>query len=515
MKFSQVLSFFLASVALSSTTANETEGSALGGLRGAHEEERNEVRRLDEPTSDRDLFCGNKKVGNGYCPDNPNDCCSPVGWCGSTPAHCDNPAPSFFPRLTEDDAPTCGKGNIGNGKCPDGLFCSKWGHCGSSDKHYDQPAPIANIQLFREAAFMSRMSYFVDEDKGKSPDRQDPNDEELDFCEGYEHDRDAVVITKYRNKCFVSFRGTKALDYAVVNHLSKIEDWLDDSMQSVQPGSMGNEKGCIYRSGFDQAYKNTRDFIVKELPKCKAKCGGKGCDVVLTGHSQGGGAAVAASFDDGEEVKALFADPLVVTFGAPPIAFSQEECEDSINPDKHFRVVMAEKSGNKLSCDPIPEHSRKHFESETLRFKYTIAVPSRTFTVEDQNKEQLYQLGNAVLLMKNGKTNHGKNMYEIAQGKGDVTCHDYEPGEMQKLYTDDFVNVKKFLGQIVGEEDADKQPLHNINTYNESFKDILSGDVRITDGLMKGQVCTKDWQCKGDMSCSAQKRCIESTSMGV
>lgn len=518
MNLSKVLTFFLANVALSSTKANETEDSAIGGLRGANEsiEEAHDDRRLeDEPMSDRDVFCGNAKVGNGFCPDNPDDVCSKWGWCGTTENHKKNAAPRFFPRLTEDDEPTCGGGNIGNGHCDDGKFCSKWGYCGNTDKHYDQPAPIANIQLFREAAYMSRMAYFVDQKQFGTANCKDPNKvDALDYCEQKELGDDAVLVTKHRNKCFVAFRGTKGFPYSILNEFSQVEDWMSDAHQSINPNWSENEKGCRYRLGFNNAYQSMRSFIFDKLSECKAKCNGDGCPVVLTGHSQGGGAAVAASFDERPDMKQLFNDPLVVTFGAPPIAGNQEECESSTNPEKHFRIVMAQNEGDKLSCDPIAEHSRKKYTTEKIKLRYYLAHVTKQFTIEDKNEDPTYHLGNEVLLIKDGKSKKGKRMYQVAQTFGDESCFNYSAGTLQVLGTDDFVKVKKTLGTITGVAEDHEQPLHNIHTYNENLKDILMGNVGISDGVIEGSSCGRHWQCKDDLICN-NNRCVAPNSVGV
>lgn len=505
----KVLSIFLATVATSSaTTNNDTQGST--GLRGSAESIND--RRLDEPTGSRDLFCGGGKVGNGFCPTGPDDVCSKWGYCGNTPAHYDNPAPGFFPR--DDTETTCGGGDVGNGRCPDGEFCSKWGYCGKTKAHYDNPAPVANIQLFREAAFMSRMAYFVDYKKYEDgANCLDPNKDLLPFCEQHESGNDAVLITKYRDTCFVAFRGTKSLDYSLVNEMSQVEAWLNDSQQNLALPFVENEKECKIRGGFYQAYNTMKEFIWQNLPACKQTCENGGCDVVLTGHSQGGAAAVAASMDQKEEMQLLFNDPFVITMGAPPIAGTQEECENSINPDKHFRIVMGETSGNQLKCDPIAEHSRKKYTSPPINIRFGGVVRSKQFTIEDKNVQPTYQLGNVVLLVKDGKKD-GKGLYQVGQGSGDVSCFDYDAGELQVLGTSDFVELKYLAGQIVGVKDDDEQPLHNVHTYNESFEDILGGSVRISDGLTENHVCTKNWQCKGDLICPNQK-CVAPNSIGV
>ncbi|KAJ3233562.1 hypothetical protein HDU78_006366 [Chytriomyces hyalinus] len=90
------------------------------------------------PLVKRDDSCGNGIIGSGVCDDS-SLCCSPYGWCGSSPEHCgtgseqqssDNYAPDT------SSSSSCGLGFVGNGKCDDSsLCCSPYGWCGSSPEH--------------------------------------------------------------------------------------------------------------------------------------------------------------------------------------------------------------------------------------------------------------------------------------------------------------------------------------------------------------------------------------------
>ncbi|KAI8829695.1 hypothetical protein BJ741DRAFT_622055 [Chytriomyces cf. hyalinus JEL632] len=85
--------------------------------------------------------CGDGIVGSGVC-DDASLCCSPYGWCGSSPEHCgtgseqqssDNFAPA---NADTSSSSSCGLGFVGNGKCDDSsLCCSPYGWCGSSPEH--------------------------------------------------------------------------------------------------------------------------------------------------------------------------------------------------------------------------------------------------------------------------------------------------------------------------------------------------------------------------------------------
>ncbi|KAJ1344000.1 hypothetical protein BSLG_001480 [Batrachochytrium salamandrivorans] len=88
-----------------------------------------------------DRTCGNGRGGS--CPT--GLCCSRVGWCGTTAAHCGvgcqtpfgtcnggTPPPSPSPSPPVVDR-TCGNGR--GGSCPTGLCCSRVGWCGTTAAH--------------------------------------------------------------------------------------------------------------------------------------------------------------------------------------------------------------------------------------------------------------------------------------------------------------------------------------------------------------------------------------------
>ncbi|KAJ3228057.1 hypothetical protein HDU81_006366 [Chytriomyces hyalinus] len=92
------------------------------------------------PLAKRDS-CGDGVVGNGVCDDS-SLCCSPYGWCGSTPEHCgtgneQQSSDNFTPANADtSSSASCGLGFVGNGKCDDSsLCCSPYGWCGSTPEH--------------------------------------------------------------------------------------------------------------------------------------------------------------------------------------------------------------------------------------------------------------------------------------------------------------------------------------------------------------------------------------------
>jgi hypothetical protein len=86
--------------------------------------------------------CGNGSRGNGVCFDG-STCCSPFGWCGTSPEHCSTTTTTTPPPTSPAPTPpppqasgTCGNGSRGNGVCFDGsTCCSPFGWCGTSPEH--------------------------------------------------------------------------------------------------------------------------------------------------------------------------------------------------------------------------------------------------------------------------------------------------------------------------------------------------------------------------------------------
>jgi len=372
-----------------------------------------------------------------------------------------------FPKVSPSDEPRAGERNLRPGLSED------------------------DFELFYHAGKISQSTYFIDKtnkDEFSCSVVADDVGHNLDFCENREDDIDAAAIVGYDGKCFVAFRGTRTLGGMSGTNINK---FIRDSEQNVETSySTLPDSGCKYRKGFADAYSSMKDFIDEELPKCKvATCGaGSSCTVVLTGHSQGGAAALVASFDQSR--KALYDNPRVITFGAPPAAMTYSECASIINTNQHFRIVTSETNENSLSCDPITEHSKKRVE---------LLIPGNRIVLEDKFDLKTVHLGNAIYL---NKEKNGD--YEIAQGSGDMTCQDFEPDEIQVLTNEDFVDGDSFFVK------KNKGPLHFSGTYVSHLEDVFN-KVKTngeTYGLTKNHVCTKNWQCNDGMLCGGSNTCF-------
>ena len=153
----------------------------------------------------------------------------------------------------------------------------------------------------------------------------------------YVDEPDAALFLKEGKYCFAIFRGTKP----------NLADW----MQNLDPftGEVCSPSGfcCKTRNGFQRAY-NLPDYkynLEDDVRLCKANC--PECEVVFSGHSQGGAIATVAAvaMDD--------LDPTIITFGQPGTIVG--ECP-SINVEKYYRFAntAADTLLGGLDYDPVP-----------------------------------------------------------------------------------------------------------------------------------------------------------------
>lgn len=97
--------------------------------------------------------CGNGKLGNRQCTD-PSMCCSFKGLCGNTPSCCDaNGLAAGGPAKWYGDS-NCGAGVRGSGICPYVVghksqdCCSPDGYCGTSPSFCNGPPPRSDTRKF-------------------------------------------------------------------------------------------------------------------------------------------------------------------------------------------------------------------------------------------------------------------------------------------------------------------------------------------------------------------------------
>jgi Lipase (class 3) len=171
-----------------------------------------------------------------------------------------------------------------------------------------------------------------------------------------EPDQAIIVSTKDKRYCFAVFRGTSPS--------------TEDKLQNVRPGdqpvcqnvssSLGSGSStvcCNVERGYNEGYNTTYRFAMeKALRDCAQNCTvtkeEENCpEVVLTGHSQGGAIAAAASLYL-PELKAT-----VITFGQPRTI--DADCP-LVDADRMYRFENSRPRRHRLvgpsvAYDPIPQ----------------------------------------------------------------------------------------------------------------------------------------------------------------
>jgi len=173
----------------------------------------------------------------------------------------------------------------------------------------------------------------------------------------YESGVDAVYVAKivgiHNDYCAASFRGTTSTQPA---------DWATNlKMGPVPFGFNDANSKCDMHEGYHQAYTEFeyRTNVEEFLDNCMADC--PNCEVILTGHSQGGGIAEIAALYlkemDMNRNNSTTMDFYVITIGAVPSLGAG--CKQLLTVEERcrwYRYVMAREgtAGRSIVYDPVP-----------------------------------------------------------------------------------------------------------------------------------------------------------------
>lgn len=178
----------------------------------------------------------------------------------------------------------------------------------------------------------------------------------------YESGVDAVYTARIRNEfCVVAFRATKMeQDNSVKDFRTNIDTdpvAFEMGATSKKGSDRENDSLCDVHKGYHDAYFDFeyRPSIEDFLQTCSEEC--PECDIVLTGHSQGGGIAEVAALYYKEAIQKTPENLYVITFGslqalgAGCVSLFQQEERCRI-----FRYVMVKEGifGTGIVYDPIP-----------------------------------------------------------------------------------------------------------------------------------------------------------------
>jgi hypothetical protein len=203
----------------------------------------------------------------------------------------------------------------------------------SSFGNSNEPAPELTEQVMRrvyDTVFMTKKLY--DED----PTQAVPG------AKVYVDEPDAALWVKKDGTCFAIFRATTM----------QIIDWLENvplgpPIEFQSPSG----KTCVAIDAYYYAYYQTNfvDQFRSDIQGCVKSCGSKQCDLVIGGHSQGGGIAAIAAID----MEAL--NPIVIASNQPPaiVDGGKGPCE-AIDPKRYYRFIntILDAEGH-LYYDPV------------------------------------------------------------------------------------------------------------------------------------------------------------------
>lgn len=155
----------------------------------------------------------------------------------------------------------------------------------------------------------------------------------------FETNLDRALVRYLDESCYVSFRGSSG------NVLDNLQ-----SAPGLFPRQVCGQAGCCFvERGLGGAYyASFASELETELQECTERCeGDHGCDVVLTGYSQGGAVASVAAI-----VLAKY-NPTLITFAQQPVTWFACNVLDNME-ERYLRFTALCEEGGKPTYDAIP-----------------------------------------------------------------------------------------------------------------------------------------------------------------
>ena len=146
-----------------------------------------------------------------------------------------------------------------------------------------------------------------------------------------------ALAARVDSTCIMAFRGTSTDVYQAT--------WLDDVDTNLQQDQVTLLESCSVTQGILNAYNDVfRSDLEEDVRSCMTSC--PDCNLLITGHSQGGAIANAA----GVLFESYGYSPYVITYGQPPVLGS--ECR--VDHWKWFRFIHAIPGTFRLQYDLVP-----------------------------------------------------------------------------------------------------------------------------------------------------------------
>eukprot|EP00535_Pseudo-nitzschia_heimii_P005774 CAMPEP_0197173466 /NCGR_PEP_ID=MMETSP1423-20130617/387_1 /TAXON_ID=476441 /ORGANISM="Pseudo-nitzschia heimii, Strain UNC1101" /LENGTH=491 /DNA_ID=CAMNT_0042622287 /DNA_START=148 /DNA_END=1623 /DNA_ORIENTATION=- len=294
----------------------------------------------------------------------------------------------------------------------------------------------------------------------------------------YESGVDAVYLARIQDDyCAVVYRGTVA---------DSLEGWLSNVAVAPTPFRLtpDDDNQCEVHSGFHDAYLTLQAEVEDFLSTCTSEC--PGCEVVITGHSQGGGIAEMASLFyqrnrlDGGPVAGVM-NPVHVPVFAAPQAMGQGCLKyfTKVERCKHLRYIMSLDyagiftTGRGYDTFPLVSYQALELLDDTLDFIPGINISGSNYA------------RNGGLLMLG---------YELFLNQEDSST--LSLANFDDHYAIDVINWDVLLGFEA----------HSSTTYARILKEQSEADYSIdgrscnlpTDGFPNGSTCN---QSENDLNC--------------
>jgi Lipase (class 3) len=217
------------------------------------------------------------------------------------------------------------------------------------------PLTKDKLQLIAFAALLGEIAYGTEEVENEAIALDEDTAAAIQY---YDYGKDAFVTLQKDNYCYVAFRGSSR-PYSIhdENIGTNVQDWFSQNFnfKSYYTSNRFNDNnGCTVQQGYYDAYISSggaEEIIHPFIDECMASGTN---ELVLTGHSQGGAAAIIGGIINVDYT------PIIITFGQPPVLKDDTGSCSLLESNKRiWRIINTENTAyrfrnRRLQYDPIP-----------------------------------------------------------------------------------------------------------------------------------------------------------------